>query len=105
MATPFDQRLEIYAELAVRIALNVQRGQRLLIIGPLANGGASLDAAPLIRTITERAYAAGATLVEAIYGGAPIGKGNGNYRHGARTKEAVQSVRLVNLLSRLARKS
>ena len=38
-------------------------------------------------------------------GGAPTGKRNGNYRHGTRTKEAIQAVRLVNLLSRLARKS
>ena len=30
---------------------------------------------------------------------------NGNYRHGTRTKEATQAVRLINLLSRLARKS
>ena len=35
----------------------------------------------------------------------PTGKRNGNYRHGTRTKEAIQAVRLVNLLSRLARKS
>ena len=38
-------------------------------------------------------------------GGAPPGTQNGNYRHGTRTKEAIQAVRLVNLLSRLARKS
>jgi hypothetical protein len=38
-------------------------------------------------------------------GGAPTGKRNGNYRHGTRTKETIQAVRLVSLLSRLARKS
>ena len=38
-------------------------------------------------------------------GGAPTGKRNGNYRHGTRTKEPIQAVRLVNLLSRFARKS
>jgi hypothetical protein len=38
-------------------------------------------------------------------GGAPIGKRNGNYRHGMRTQEATEAVRLVNLLSRLARKA
>ena len=38
-------------------------------------------------------------------GGAPPGKGNGNYRHGTRTKEATEAVRLVSLLSRLVRKS
>jgi hypothetical protein len=38
-------------------------------------------------------------------GGAPEGKSNGNFRHGGRTKEAIQAVRYVNLLSRLARDS
>lgn len=60
--------LESYAELTVRVALNLQPGQRLLIIGPLVNGGVSLDAAPLVRQIAARAYAAGAELVEAMWG-------------------------------------
>jgi hypothetical protein len=38
-------------------------------------------------------------------GGAPTGKRNGNYRHGARTKESIKAVRYVDLLSRLARDS
>jgi hypothetical protein len=29
-------------------------------------------------------------------GGPPTGTRNGNYRHGTRTKEAIQAVRLVN---------
>jgi hypothetical protein len=36
---------------------------------------------------------------------APTGNQIGNYRHGTRTKGAIQAVRYVNLLSRLARKS
>src|SRR4051812_22284188 len=64
----FERRLEMYAELTVKVALNVQPGQRLMIIGPLANGGAALEAAPVIRKIAERAYDAGAAFVEAIYG-------------------------------------
>jgi aminopeptidase len=68
MSLDFERRLRSYADLAVKIALNVQPGQRLMIIGPLANGGAALDAVPLIRKITEAAYEAGASLVEAIYG-------------------------------------
>jgi aminopeptidase len=63
-----DRQLQIYAELAVRVALNLQPGQRLLIIGPLANGGASLEAAPLARHIAAAAYRAGSPLVETIYG-------------------------------------
>jgi aminopeptidase len=48
--------------------LNLRAGQRLMIIGPLANGGASLEAAPLIRRIAVSAYRAGAQLVEVLWG-------------------------------------
>src|SRR3954471_13895146 len=64
----FSRNLELYAELTVKVALNVQPGQRVLIIGPLANGGASLDAAPLARAIAKTAYTAGSPLVETIWG-------------------------------------
>jgi aminopeptidase len=63
-----DRTLSLYGDLAVRIALNLQPGQRLLIIGPLANGGASLEAAPLVRCIAESAYKAGAQFVETLWG-------------------------------------
>src|SRR5688500_12716748 len=63
-----DRQLRIYAELAVKVALNLQPGQRLLIIGPLANGGASLESAPLARQIAAAAYRAGSPLVETLYG-------------------------------------
>lgn len=63
-----ERLLDIYGELIVRVGLNVRAGQRLLIIGPLASGGVSLEAAPLVRRIAASAYAAGATLVEAIWG-------------------------------------
>jgi len=63
-----EQRLEAYAELTVRVALNVGAGQRLLIVGPLMNGGVSLDAAPLVREVAASAYRAGASLVEAVWG-------------------------------------
>lgn len=64
----FARKLQTYAELAVKVALNVQPGQRVLIIGPLANGGASLEAALLARQIAAAAYRAGSPLVETIYG-------------------------------------
>ena len=63
-----DRLLPLYGELAVRVALNLRAGQRLLIIGQLANGGCSLEAAPLVRAIAEAAYRAGAPLVEALWG-------------------------------------
>ena len=68
MTTPFDDRLRAYAELTVKIGLNLQPRQRLLIIGPVANGGCSLEAAPLVRQITAAAYDAGARLVETLWG-------------------------------------
>ncbi len=50
------------------MGLNLRAGQRLLVIGPLASGGASLEAAPLVRHIVASAYRAGAPLVEVIWG-------------------------------------
>jgi aminopeptidase len=63
----FQQRLEAYGDLAVKVALNLQPGQRLLIVGPLATG-LSFEAAPLVRHITASAYRAGAPLVESLWG-------------------------------------
>jgi aminopeptidase len=68
MSGDHEQRLRTYAELTVKVGLNLQPRQRLLIIGPLANGGASLEAAPLIRHIAASAYQAGAQFVETIWG-------------------------------------
>lgn len=64
--------LRAYGDLAVTVALNLQPGQRLLIIGPLMNGGVSLEAAPLVRHIAASAYRAGAELVEAVWGDEPL---------------------------------
>jgi aminopeptidase len=63
-----DRTLEGMADLAVHVGLNLQPGQRLLVIGPLANGGVALDAAPLVRAVARRAYCAGASLVEVLWG-------------------------------------
>jgi aminopeptidase len=68
MSAAPDQRLQAYGELAVKVGLNLRAGQRLLVIGPLASGGASLEAAPFIRHIVASAYQAGASLVEVIWG-------------------------------------
>ena len=58
--TEFDQMLGKYADVVVRIGLNLRRGQRLLIRG-------ILDDAPLIRKVTESAYKAGAVFVDVLY--------------------------------------
>jgi aminopeptidase len=67
-----EQELQRYAELAVRAALNLQKGQRLLIVGPLMHGGVALEAAPIVRCLAASAYQAGAELVEAIWGDEPL---------------------------------
>jgi leucyl aminopeptidase (aminopeptidase T) len=59
--------LRKHASLTIRIGLNLQPGQRLAI-GPLANSGVSLDGAQLVRCLTDTAYRAGASYVEAIWG-------------------------------------
>ena len=68
MPTDRERKLRAYADLTVRIGLNLQPTQRLLIIGPLAHGGASLEAAPLVRHVAASAYRAGARLVETVWG-------------------------------------
>jgi aminopeptidase len=68
MTASHDEQLRVYSELAIKIGLNLQPGQRLLIIGPLANGGVSLEAAPLVRHLAAAAYQAGAPLVETLWG-------------------------------------
>jgi len=72
MTPDHDARLERYADLAVKIGLNLKPGQRLLIIGPLASGGVSLEAAPLVRRIAASAYRGGAPLVEVLWGDEPL---------------------------------
>jgi len=61
MSFDFEQNLRRYAELAVKIGVNVQPGQRVMITASLAN-------APLARQIAISAYQAGARLVDVIWG-------------------------------------
>ncbi len=68
MSSNLEAALTLYAELVVKVALNLRQGQRLVIIGPLAYGGLSFEAAPLVREVTEAAYHAGATYVESLLG-------------------------------------
>ena len=53
-------KLEKLAEVAVRVGLDLQKGQDLVITAPMA-------AAPLVRLITKHAYLAGGGLVNAFY--------------------------------------
>jgi aminopeptidase len=60
----FEQKLDRFAEVAVRVGLNLASGQELLITAPI-------EALPLVRRITEHAYKAGALLVTSFYADDP----------------------------------
>ncbi|MFW9818113.1 MAG: aminopeptidase [Candidatus Thorarchaeota archaeon] len=66
MATEFEKNLEKYAEVVIKVALNLQPGQKLCIYGPLTFG-VPLEVAPLIRLITKIAYKNGARFVEVMW--------------------------------------
>lgn len=56
----FDQMLGKYADVVVKIGLNLRKGQRLLV-------RAMLEAAPFIRKVVESAYKAGAQYVDVLW--------------------------------------
>ena len=61
MAAPLvDERLERYAELAVRVGVNIADGQTVFIT-------ARIEHAPLARALTRAAYEAGARYVDVFY--------------------------------------
>lgn len=68
MTSDFENKLEKYAEVIVKVGLNLQPGQRLLI-GPPFHGilGVPIELAPLVRKIVSKAYQAGASLVDVIW--------------------------------------
>ncbi len=67
MTFPSQDSLQKYAELAVRVGLNLRAGQRLLINNPTTRG-VQLHAAPLVREIAKAAYRAGARYVDVLWG-------------------------------------
>ena len=66
MYFPSQELLQKYAELAVRVGLNLREGQRLLI-GNRTTRGVLLHVAPLVREITKAAYSAGACYVDVLW--------------------------------------
>ena len=68
MDDTFDTKLQRYAELTVRVGLNLQRGQRLVVLGPGGQNGVPLEAAPLVRRIAAEAYRQGARFVDVMWG-------------------------------------
>jgi aminopeptidase len=68
MEADFKNKLEAYAELTLKVGLNLQPGQRLLIGVPIYNTGVPLEAAPLVRLLVKKAYQMEARLVDVIWG-------------------------------------
>jgi aminopeptidase len=67
MIQDFEQMLQKYADVVVKIGLNIRAGQRLVIGGPLTRG-VDIQLAPLVRLIAASAYKAGARYVDVIWG-------------------------------------
>jgi aminopeptidase len=68
MTTEFELYLDKYAEVVVKIGLNLQPGQRLLIGSPMFDSLTPVEAAPLVRLVSKHAYKAGASLVDVLWG-------------------------------------
>lgn len=66
--TDLEKRLQQYAAVLVRVGLNIQPGQELLI-GPYSTfrRGVPIEAAPLVRAVAKEAYRAGAKYVDIIW--------------------------------------
>jgi aminopeptidase len=58
-ARSFPEKLDLLAEVAVKVGLGLKEGQELVMTAPL-------EALPLVRRITEHAYKAGGSLVTAL---------------------------------------
>jgi len=64
----FEKNLEKYVEVIVKIGLNLQPGQRLLIGAPTTGiNGVAIELAPLVRLIVRKAYQIGARLVDVMW--------------------------------------
>ena len=61
MASDFEQKLEKYAELVIKVGVNLQPGQRLWI------RAYSLDVAPFVRQVAAKAYLHGSKLVSVLW--------------------------------------
>ena len=61
MSSEFERNLEKYAQVIVKVGLNLQPGQRLVIGAPIFGVyGTPIELAPLVRLIVTQAYQAGA---------------------------------------------
>lgn len=66
--TDFDYNLAKYADLLIRVGLNLQPGQRLMIGSPIFDTSPLVSQAPLVRFLVTKAYQAGARYVDVMWG-------------------------------------
>lgn len=66
MSSEFERNLEKYAEVIIKVALNLQPGQKLCIYGSFTFG-VPIELAPLVRLIAEKAYKYGARYVDVMW--------------------------------------
>ena len=66
MTSKHEKLLQKYAEVIVKVGLNLQKGQRLIITNSRLRG-VSINAAPLVREVVRAAYRAGARFVDVIW--------------------------------------
>ncbi|MEE9377055.1 MAG: aminopeptidase [Candidatus Lokiarchaeia archaeon] len=68
MSSEFEKNLDKYAKVIIKVGLNLQPGQRLLIGVPIfSDTYAPIELAPLVRLIVAKAYQIGARLVDVMW--------------------------------------
>ena len=67
MSRTFQNHIEKYSDLVIRVGNNLQPGQRLLILGPWLMRGVPPELAPFVREVVRAAYRAGAKFVDVLW--------------------------------------
>jgi aminopeptidase len=66
MIKDFEKNLKKYADLAIKVGLNLQPGQKL-IMQAMRTGGVAIQTAPMVRELAASAYQAGSPLVDVLW--------------------------------------
>ena len=67
MSSEFEQNLEKYAEVILKVAVNLQKGQRLYITPHGGFNASLINLVPFIELIAKKAYQSGARFVEVLW--------------------------------------
>jgi aminopeptidase len=67
MIKDFERKLDLYAQIIVKVGLNLQPGQRLHIGARFFDWLPGMEAAPLVRLVAKHAYQAGARFVDVLW--------------------------------------